>query len=198
MTVLCEEGIGNLPSGMKIRVIDTPGILDTKQRDVKREITKCIALLEPGPHAFIIVLQPNRATEEEKQVIKDLTEYFGDDEFLAYTLIVMVRRNEIRDDNEELIDIHEFMNTMAADEVKSLYTQCGKRIVAVENYASKSEKQQYAQQIVDEISTMDGYYSHHYFDLRRELEIKKDELATLQNAMQEEARKRNRTICSIL
>ncbi|CAG2236628.1 DHDH [Mytilus edulis] len=80
---------------------------------------------------------------------------------------------------------------MATDEVKSLYTQCGKRIVAVEKYASKSEKQQYAQQIADVISAMDGYYSHHYFTLRRELKIKEDELDTLQKAIQEEAKKRN-------
>lgn len=198
MTIECEEGTGELPSGMKIRVVESPGILDTKIRNVKKETVKLISLLSPGPHAFIIVLQPHRATEEEKRIIKDLKELFGDDTFLDYTLIVMVRKNLIRDMGDGEIDIHEFMDQMATDEVKSLYTQCGKRIVAVENYASKSETQQYAQQIADEISAMDGYYSHHYFTLRRELQIKEDELDTLQKAIQEEAKKSNGTFCAIL
>ncbi|CAG2254399.1 unnamed protein product [Mytilus edulis] len=140
VTMACEQGTRDLPSGIKITVVDTPGILDTKNRGVALDITKCISLLSPGPHAFIIVLQPNRAVEAERRVIKDLTELFGNDKFLAYTLIVMVRRNEMRDIDGDLIDIHEFMNTMANDDVKSLYTQCGKRVIAVENLASSTEK----------------------------------------------------------
>ncbi|CAG2236626.1 unnamed protein product [Mytilus edulis] len=141
VTYECEQGTVDLPSGIRIKVVDTPGIFDTKNRDVKLEITQCISLLSPGPHAIIIVLQPNRATEEERRVIKDLTELFGNDKFLAYTIIVMVRRNEIRDKDGDLINIHEFMNKMATDDVKSLYTQCGKRVIAVENLASPTEKQ---------------------------------------------------------
>lgn len=213
VTIDCEEGTSELPSGIKIRVVDTPGILDTQNRDVKRKVTKCIALLSPGPHAFIIVLQPNRATEEETRVIKDLKELFGDKTFLDYTLIVMVRRNEIRDEDGDLIDIHEFINTMAAEDVKALYLQCSKRIIAVENLApNKKEIQDYATQIADEISTMNGYYSHENFSLLQQLHIKEnqmvafqerlhatyDELATLQKALEELSKKHNRQFCSIL
>lgn len=140
VTIECEHGTVDLPSGNKIQVVDAPYILDTRNRDAKHEIAQCISLLYPGPHAIIIVLQPNRATEEEIRVIKDLTEPFGNNEFLAYTLILMVRRNEIRDTDGDLIDIHEFMNTIATDDFKSLYTQCGKRVIAVENLASPTEK----------------------------------------------------------
>jgi hypothetical protein len=52
---------------------------DTGGRDVRNEITNAIAALSPGPHAFLIVLRPGRATEEEKRAIKQLKGLFGDE-----------------------------------------------------------------------------------------------------------------------
>jgi hypothetical protein len=68
--------------------MDTPGIMDTKGREVGEEIANAIAALSPGPHAFLIVLRPGRATAEEKEVIKELKGLFGDDTFLEHTIIV--------------------------------------------------------------------------------------------------------------
>lgn len=198
VTTTCDEGRGKLPSGQKIRVVDTPGILDTKKRDVAEEVTKSIGYLSPGPHAFIIVLQPNRATDEEKRVITELAELFGDNRFLKHTILVMVRRNEIRDADGDLIDIHQFIDKMASADVKSLYTQCGRRIVAVENLGSKREKENYAQMVVDEILSMDGYYSHDYFLLLQRNKIRENQVAALQAALVESAKQSNRSFCSIL
>lgn len=198
VTTECEEGRGDLPTGQKIRVVDTPGILDTMKRDVKKEVSKCIGFLSPGPHAFIIVLQPNRATEEEKRVVSELTMLFGDNSFLNHTLIVMVRKNEIRDEDGDEIDIHEFIDTMAAEDVKELYTQCGRRIVAVENLSSVRDKQRYAQEVAEEVLTMDGYYSHEYFLLLQQKQISEDQVARLEKALEEKAKESNRKFCTIL
>jgi hypothetical protein len=49
---------------------------------------------------------------------------------------------------------------MAASDVKELYEQCGRRIVAVENkHSSQDEKHRYAKEIADEVLKMGGYYS---------------------------------------
>ena len=102
---------GMLRSGRQIKVVDTPGIMDTGGRDVRDEVTKAIAALSPGPHAFLIVLQPGRATEEEKQVIKQLKGLFGDETFLEHTIIVMTKKADIADENEDPIDIHSFIGS---------------------------------------------------------------------------------------
>ncbi|XP_052062337.1 GTPase IMAP family member 9-like [Mytilus californianus] len=158
VTTETNEGTGKLPSGKTIRVVDTPGILNTKQKAVITEVTKSIGFLSPGPHAFIIVLSPNIVTDEEKEAIKDLRNLFGNTNFLDHTMIVMVRKNEIRDVKGNRMDIHEFIDKMAVEEVQQLYERCGKRIVALENLASPHEQQTYAQEVADEISTMDGYF----------------------------------------
>lgn len=44
--------------GRKIVIVDTPGIFDTGKtnENIQEEISKCIGISSPGPHAFIFVL----------------------------------------------------------------------------------------------------------------------------------------------
>ena len=190
---------GMLRSGRQIKVVDTPGIMDTQGRDVRNEVTRAIAELSPGPHAFIIVLQPGRATEEEKRAIKQLEGLFGNETFLEHTIIVMTRKADITDENEVPIDVHSFIDKMAASGVKQLYEQCGRRIDAVENkHASQDEKNQYATEIVDAILRKGGYYSHTYFKLLTEKKIEAHETTNLRREVERFAKEQDRSSCSIL
>jgi hypothetical protein len=173
--------------------------MDTGGRDVRDEVTKAIAALSPGPHAFLIVLQPGRATEEEKRVIKQLKGLFGDETFLEHTIIVMTRKADITDENEDPIDIHSFINTMAASGVKELYEQCGRRIVAVENkHSIIADKRRYAKEVTDEVLKMGGYYSHAYFKLLQEKNIQAEETARLRRELDRVAEEQKRSFCRIL
>ena len=199
VTTKCEVMTGMLQSGRQIKVVDTPGIMDTGGRDVRDEVAKAIAELSPGPHALIIVLQPGRATEEEKRAIKQLKGLFGDETFLEHTIIVMTQKAEITDENEDPIDIHSFIDKMSAPDVKHLYEQCGRRIVAVENkHSSKDEKQRYAKEIVDEVLEMGGYYSHAYFKLVMRKKIRAEETARFRREIERIALEQGRIFCSIL
>ncbi|CAC5405651.1 unnamed protein product [Mytilus coruscus] len=199
VTIMCEVKTGKLPNGRAIRVVDTPGIMDTEGRDVRDEVTKAIAALSPGPHAFLIVLQPGRATEEEKRVIQLLKGLFGDESFLEHTVIVMTKKADIQDENEDPISIQQYMQTYAADDVKDLIRRCGGRIVAVENkHASPSEKQKYAQEVVDEVVKMGGFYSHAYFKLMQEKKILEEETRRLRQEIEKVAKEQKRGFCSIL
>ena len=172
VTIKCETGTGTLPSGRQIKIVDTPGIIDTEGRDVRDEVTKAIVVLSPGPHSFLIVLQPGRATTEEKRFIKLLEALFGDETFLEHTIIVVTRKADIVDDNDDPMDIHCFIDKMAAPDIKQLYEKCGRRIVAVENkHCSQEERKEYAMEVIGEVIKMDGFYSHAYFNLIAEMKI---------------------------
>ncbi|XP_063425741.1 GTPase IMAP family member 7-like [Mytilus trossulus] len=199
VTIKCEAKTGILPNGRAIRVVDTPGIMDTEGRDVRDEVTKAIAALSPGPHAFLIVLQPGRATAEEKKVIKQLRGLFGDEAFMEHTIIVMTRKADIQDENEDPISIQQYMHKYAADDVKDLYRRCGRRIVAVENkHASEHEKQKYAQEVIDEVVKMGGFYSHAYFKLMQQKKIQEEETRRLRREIERVAAEQERGFCSIL
>lgn len=176
-SVTKDCAIGVATSGnRRIKVVDTPGVLDTSRSkaEIKAEVEKAMKALSPGPNAIIIVVSPLRFTAEEKQVIQELMNLFDDNSFLHFTILVMVRRNEILTDDDEYMDIEEFMRSRAAPELKDLYRQCGNRIVAVDNLAPKKEKEKYAEDVFDAIDNLGGgYFNHAYFEInrmRRELE----------------------------
>ena len=198
VTSHCEGHTGKLPCGRQIKVVDTPGLMDTRDRDVSDEVTKAIAELSPGPHAFLIVLQPGRATAEEKWVIKQLKGLFGDESFLEHTILVMTRNADISDEHDCPMDIHSFINTMADPDLKQLYKDCRERIVAVENkHCSRVEKIQYARDIVNAVLLKGGYYAHSYFKLLIEKNIQVEETAKLKSEIEQMANQQQRTLCSI-
>ncbi|CAG2187998.1 EXOC3 [Mytilus edulis] len=109
-----EEGV--LPSGKILQVVDTPGITSPKNQVVMNELMKSIEYFNPGPHAFLLVMQPSRSTKEDLKILKELKNVFGDASYLQNTIIIMVNRNIIRNQDYSLIDIHEYISTHAGKE----------------------------------------------------------------------------------
>ncbi|XP_073700395.1 GTPase IMAP family member 8-like isoform X2 [Garra rufa] len=86
-------------NGRHITVIDTPGLFDTEltNEEIQREMTKCISMILPGPHVFIIVLNlGKRFTQEEQTAVKIIQETFGENS-LKYTIVLFTRGDELND-----------------------------------------------------------------------------------------------------
>ncbi|XP_016319619.1 GTPase IMAP family member 4-like [Sinocyclocheilus anshuiensis] len=60
--------------GRKVTVVDTPGLLnsDASNTIVEQELERSLTLCEPGPHAFLLVIQLGRFTEQERRVMDTL------------------------------------------------------------------------------------------------------------------------------
>lgn len=61
-------------------LVDTPGIFETDVPNDKTqtEIMKCIGITAPCPHAFIMVVNLARFTEEEMKTIDHFVKYIGE------------------------------------------------------------------------------------------------------------------------
>ncbi|KAI4797512.1 hypothetical protein KUCAC02_025035 [Chaenocephalus aceratus] len=79
-TVDCSNAFGKV-DGQRVKVIDTPGLCDTKivEEETRKVVGKSIAFASPGPHVFLVVIKLGRFTEEEKQTVQKIQEIFGEE-----------------------------------------------------------------------------------------------------------------------
>lgn len=86
----------------RVSIVDTPGLFDTSlaEHTVKREISKCINMSAPGPHAILLVIKVGPFTNEEQDAVKQVEEIFGEDAW-RYTMILFTQEDEADVDVKE-------------------------------------------------------------------------------------------------
>ncbi|XP_030635227.1 GTPase IMAP family member 7-like [Chanos chanos] len=121
-----------------VKVIDTPGFFDTDGKDdeLRYELVKCITECAPGVHAFLIVLKVGRYTEQEKEVVKKITETFGEDA-LRYSVVLFTHGDQLSDGQT----IEDFVKETKA--LQELVDKCGGRCHVVDNKHWNQQKDEY-------------------------------------------------------
>ncbi|XP_055959497.1 GTPase IMAP family member 4-like [Patella vulgata] len=124
----CRRGSTQLVDGTKLVIVDTPGIADTKvsTMDTFDELTRCIELSHPGPHAFLLVLKIDRFTQEEMDTIKHLKYWFGQD-IMKYAIFVFTGKDSL---NYAGLLINEHVQN-SPTELKDLIAEAGGRFTAI-------------------------------------------------------------------
>lgn len=91
--------------GKKILVVDTPGCFDTNQTNdqIKKEITKCVGITSPGPHAFILVVSVTRYTYEEIVSVEKYFQWFGEKSY-EYFIFLFASRDKLDKSNKSIDD----------------------------------------------------------------------------------------------
>lgn len=95
VTSECEKARG-VVGGRRVAVVDTPGIYDTKYKEDKviRKLKEFISLSAPGPHAFLIVVNLNRFTEEERKTVELLQMVLGE-KAADYSLVLFTHGDQL-------------------------------------------------------------------------------------------------------
>lgn len=150
VTVNCSRGECYRGNRL-VLVADTPGLFDTNHLnfEVTREISKCVGMTSPGPHAVLLVIAIGRYTKEEQETVEHFIQHFGHD-VIRYMMIVFTREDNLK---QEQKTIEEFLET-APSELKEIVRKCENRYICVDNIASESEKKRKVDELITKIDEM--------------------------------------------
>ncbi|KAI4800631.1 hypothetical protein KUCAC02_009558 [Chaenocephalus aceratus] len=114
MTVNCSNAFGEV-DGQRVKVIDTPGLFDTKieEEKTRKDVGQSISYASPGPHVFLVIIKLDRFTEEEKQTVQKIQEIFGEQadrySMVLFTHGDLLKGTPIEDFIEESEDLTELV-----------------------------------------------------------------------------------------
>ncbi|KAK9395917.1 GTPase IMAP family member 8-like [Crotalus adamanteus] len=135
-TVSCQRGEGRWHE-RKISVVDTPNIFDSDNHSeiVQNEITACVQLSRPGPHALILVTQVGRFTAEDVTAAKRVREIF-EAESARRTIVLFTCKENLRGES-----LQEYVRNSNNPNLRALIQGCGNRYCGFNNKAAGAEWQ---------------------------------------------------------
>uniref|UniRef100_A0A8C2C6V1 AIG1-type G domain-containing protein n=1 Tax=Cyprinus carpio TaxID=7962 RepID=A0A8C2C6V1_CYPCA len=119
----------------QLMLVDCPGIFDTSlsEKELIKEMSKCINMTAPGPHAIILVIKLGPYTEEEKLSVEKIRAVFGE-EADKHTIILFTHGDELSESIEQTL-------SEARHDLKHLIELCGGRYHVFDNTKVHDRKQ---------------------------------------------------------
>lgn len=163
VTKTCEKEVRYL-GNRAVTVVDTPGILDTHNSEefIKKEIVRCVEVSCPGPHVFLLVMQTNRFTNEEKNAVEALQQLFGS-HANKYMIVLFTRGGDLGN-----MTIQQYVREAPSD-LQRVIQSCGNRFHVFENTSSDTS------QVIELIKKIDNMVAanggtHYTDDMYREVQ----------------------------
>ncbi|XP_055014801.1 GTPase IMAP family member 8-like [Boleophthalmus pectinirostris] len=134
-----------------VDVVDTPGLFDMSMsnHDINEEMMKCISLLSPGPHVFLLVLGIDRFTPEENETLNLIKKGFGKDA-QKYTIVLFTHGDVLEKNNTSIED---FINKKCDRLCQKLISDCGNRYHVFNNW-DESHKQVQVDELIQKIEAL--------------------------------------------
>lgn len=131
--ILCEDDYYHLRmsgtvEGKKIAVINTTDLDFPKMDQLTAFVQNCAKNSDPGPHVFLLVLQPEDFNEQQKQILCKVLESYSERSF-DHSLIVILTPKE---KSSTWVD-----SCMQTEPIKSLINKCRYRYLWQSNLGSR-------------------------------------------------------------
>ncbi|XP_073799865.1 GTPase IMAP family member 7-like isoform X2 [Danio rerio] len=147
---------------------------DSREEDLlKQEISKCINMTAPGPHAIILVIKLDTFTEEEKLSVEKIRAVFGEAAD-KHTIILFTHGDELTDST-----IDEYISE-AGEDLKEIIRRCGGRYHVFNNKDMEDRNQvvDFLEKVEDLITANGGgfFTNDSYQNVELMLKTKEEEL----------------------
>lgn len=146
ITQHCQKETGEF-HGQPVVVVDTPGLFDTalSNEQVKKELVKCITMLAPGPHVFLLVVSIGRFTQEERDTVNLIKEFFGS-KAEDFSIILFTRGDELQNETVE-----SYIENDKEGSLKKMIKDCGNRYKVFNN---KDQSDDQVRELLSQVQLM--------------------------------------------
>ncbi|KAK9540067.1 hypothetical protein VZT92_002538 [Zoarces viviparus] len=88
-----------LVEGRQVAVVDTPDWFNSEQSpdEVRAQISSCVALSSPGPHAFLLCVPLDQPAKTELQALEALENVFGPEAVQNHTVLLFTYADKLRE-----------------------------------------------------------------------------------------------------
>lgn len=152
-------------------MVDTPDWFQSERspEEVKAQISSCVALLAPGPHAFLLCVPVDRPAHSELSALSTLEKTFGPDAVRRHTMVIFTRA-ELLPDAAEVEQVEEYIASRRP-EMLELVQRCGDRYHVLQSGGAK-ELLEKVQQTVRESGA--DFYSTSLFQQKQIPTVRRD------------------------
>uniref|UniRef100_A0A3B3UPQ2 AIG1-type G domain-containing protein n=1 Tax=Poecilia latipinna TaxID=48699 RepID=A0A3B3UPQ2_9TELE len=130
-----------------VSVVDTPDWFNSEQTpdEVRAQISSCIALSSPGPHAFLLCVPLDQPAKTELQALSALAKVFGPEAVQKHTMVLFTYADRLRDSGKEGgKSVEEYIASQRGDLVK-LVEKCTDRFHVMEKGQGVRQKKNVAE-----------------------------------------------------
>ncbi|XP_035856118.1 uncharacterized protein LOC116040480 isoform X2 [Sander lucioperca] len=146
ITQECEKKKA-LVHGRRVAVVDTPDWFSSEQTpdEVRAQISSCVALSSPGPHAFLLCVPLDQPAKTELQALGVLEEVFGPEAVQRHTLLLFTYADKLKKSGKVGNDsVEAYIAGQRGDLVK-LVEKCGDRFHVMETEGGGRDRRNVAQ-----------------------------------------------------
>ena len=129
--------------GREVVVVDTPGLFDTEVpvAETVKEITRCMVLTSPGPHALLLVIPLGRYTLEDQKATEKILTMFGE-RAREHMILLFTRKDDL-----EGMDFRDYLKH-APTAIQELIRKFRDRYCVFNNKATGAEQENQREQLL--------------------------------------------------
>ncbi|XP_050959262.1 GTPase IMAP family member 8-like [Labeo rohita] len=143
--------------GKKMKIINTPELIDGPEEKIKNEIKKLVYISDPGPHVFLLVIKLGEMFREENNIVRFFQENIGE-QALCHSIILFTHADHLRG-----ISLDEYIRERPY--LQSLVHSCGGRFHSFSNQRRNSQVTDLLEKI-ENTAEMNGwkYFTNEMFE----------------------------------
>ncbi|XP_027139432.1 uncharacterized protein LOC104926685 isoform X2 [Larimichthys crocea] len=133
--------------GRRVAVVDTPDWFNSEQTpdEVRAQISSCVALSSPGPHAFLLCVPVDQPAKTELQALRALESVFGPEAVQKHTLVLFTYADRLRESGKAGSNSVEAYIAGQREDLLTLVEKCRDRFHVMETGRDWRERKNVAE-----------------------------------------------------